>query len=115
MKRTYVAAGATYGFMAVGSSLRKVTLATGVSETLTTLNRYTALCYGGDTVLYGATKSEVVSINQTTGAPTVLFAVEGTVDNIVYKDTDELYLTIGNSLLVVDTDDGAVTYINQSI
>ncbi len=115
MNRIYVAAGATYGFLAAGPALRKVTLATGASTTLTTLNRYTALCYGGDSELYGATKSEVVSINQTTGAATVLAVVDGTVDNIVYKDADELYLTIGNALMSVNIGTGAFTNIVTNI
>lgn len=114
MKRIYVAAGATYGFMAAGVALRKVTLASGVSETLDTTNRYTALCYGG-TTLFGATKSEIVSINQTTGAATVLALVDGTVDNIVYKDADELYITIGNALMSVNTGTGVFTNIVTDI
>lgn len=114
MKRIYVAAGATYGFMAAGSALRKVTLATGASTTLKTDVRYTALCYGS-TTLFGATANGVYTINQTTGVATLLFKVSGDVTSIVYKDADELYLVVGNVLMLVDTDDGATTYLNYNI
>jgi hypothetical protein len=121
MKRIYVAAGATYGFMAVGPSLRKITLATGASVTLTNDKTYTALCYGGDSVLYGADKDGIYTINQTTGAATPVADIDGEVDNIVYKDTDELYMTNGNSLLSMYTTTagggtvGAPTYLKQDI
>ncbi len=120
MKRIYIAAGSTYGFMAVGPSLRKITLATGASATLTNDKSYTALCYGG-TTLYGADQDGIYTINQTTGAATPISDIEGEVDNIVYKDTDELYLTNGNALSSMVTNTagggttGAVTYLKQDL
>ena len=103
MKRIFVNAGGTSGFIAVGDTLSKVTLATGASTTLTTDCRYTALCYGGDSVLYGANKEGLYSIDQTTGAKTQIAYVED-IDNIAYKDTDEVWVLSHNSWLLVQTD-----------
>ncbi len=102
MDRIFVNAGGTYGFMAEGQALRKITLADGTNVTLTTDTEYTALCYGGDTVLYGATNDELVSINQSNGARTILMKLAGEIDNILYKDTDELWVTVGNSFKLID-------------
>ncbi len=102
MERIFVNAGGTYGFMAEGDCLRKVTLATGVSTTLTTGIKYKALCYGGDSVLYGADSNFLYSIHQTTGAATKLAPIRN-IDSIIYKDLDEVWVTSGNSYILVGT------------
>ena len=85
MHRIYVNAGGTSGFMAVGQSLRKITLATGASTSLTNDRTYTALMYGGNSVLYGASIGEIGSINQTTGVFTKIATwLGGVIDNIIY-------------------------------
>ena len=121
MKRIYIDAGGTSGFMAVGTSLRKITLATGASTTLTEDREYTALMYGADSLLYGADKSGIYVIDQTTGAATKLATLDTPIDNLVYKDVDEIYMTGGNSMASMYTTTagggviGAKTYIRQDL
>lgn len=116
MDRIFINAGGTSGFMAVGTSFRKITLATGASATLTEDVTYTALCYGGDTVLYGAYEGKIGSINQTTGAFTKIADwKDGKIDNIVYKDADELWFTCGGSLVLMDFTDGSYAYVVQDL
>ena len=114
MRTIFVNAGGTYGFMAVGQALRKVTLATGASSTLTHDTTYRALCFGGDSVLYVADTDALYSIDQSTGAKTEIADIRD-ITNILYKDTDELWVLSGNSWLLVSSLTGAYTYVTQDL
>jgi hypothetical protein len=112
--RSFVNAGGTYGFLGVGDTLRKITLADGTDVTLTTNSMYTALCYGGDSVLYGATPDGLYSIAQDTGVATLITKIQN-IDNIIYKDTDEIWVLTGNSMMLVDITDGSYTFVLQNL
>ena len=109
MNRIIVNAGGTYGFMAEGSTLRKITLGTGAHTTLDTKRTYTTLCYGGNSVLYGASNDEIGIINQSTGAFTVLVNNLSKVSGIMYKDTDEIWIMTGDALKLINTDPTTAT------
>ncbi len=109
MKRILISISSTVGFMAEGQTLSKIALATGVRTPLTTDKTYTALCYGGDSVLYGAHRDEIGTIHQTTGVFTPISNVDGIVDNIMYKDADEIWFTIGNSMVLLETNANTAT------
>ena len=115
MNKIYISAGGTYGFLAIGQSLRKVTLATGASTSLSNDREYTALVYGGNSVLYGVYNGAIGIINQTTGAFTEITKVHDQVDNLVYKDVDEVWFTTQNSLGVINTGTGVITWLTHSL
>lgn len=114
MSRVMVDAGGVYGFMAEGPALRKIILADGTHENLGNTRTYTALCYGGDGVLYGANKDEIGTINQTTGAFTPIRNVSSHIYSIVYKDIDEVWYITDDAMVLLRTDTGAITYVKQN-
>lgn len=104
----------TSGYLSVGDTLRKITLADGTDITLSVNAMYTALCLGGDGVLYGATPDGLYTVHLTTGVATLIGKIQN-IDNIIYKDTDEIYVLTGNSMMLVDTTDGSYTYVLQNL
>ena len=113
MSREVVTDG-TNGYVLNENGIQVYTLADGTNRgTLAPTTRFKSIAFG-NSKLFGAAGSSIYDINLSSGALTKLGTVEDVID-ITYKDTDELTVLAGASLVDFNVGTGAIIYVNKDM